>query len=75
MIFWSAVASRYSHFFVSTVDWSDIGTGRPRAAESSGVKNGKVMSHPVDMTRRSQGRFSPFFRITVESLSLAMEER
>lgn len=60
---------------MSTVDWKDIGTGRPSAAESSGVKKGKVMSHPVDMTSRSQGRTSPFVKMTEEFRSFEIEER
>lgn len=75
MIFSSAAASRCSHFLASTMDWKDMGTGRPRAAESSGVKKGKVMSHPVDITRRSQGRDPPFWRRIDESTSFDIDVR
>lgn len=39
------------------------------------MKKGKVMSHPVDMTNKSQGRISPFDRMTEEFWSLSIEER
>lgn len=71
----SAAASRVCHFLLSKRDWWAIGTGKPRDEASAGVKKGKVMSQPVDMTKRSQGRAVVFARTTEEFSRRSMEER